>query len=82
MVDDNEWTFSDPEVKHEIIIDRETEVQMAIFDMFGKEFASRDYGTLNMNSVVNVNTSSFEAGIYIVELKMNNLKMAKRLVIK
>ncbi|MGB0915785.1 MAG: Omp28-related outer membrane protein, partial [Crocinitomicaceae bacterium] len=66
----------------EIIVENESEVQLSIFDMSGKEVASRDYGTLNTTSTVNVNTSSFEAGVYIVELTVNNVKMTKRLAIK
>lgn len=66
----------------EIVIENEAEVQLAIFDMSGKKVSSRDYGTLNTSSTVNVNTSSFEAGIYVVELTVNNVKMTKRLAIK
>lgn len=66
----------------EIVIENEAEVQLAIFDMSGKKVSSKDYGTLNTSSTVNVNTSSFEAGIYVVELTVNNVKMTKRLAIK
>ncbi|MCH2231424.1 MAG: Omp28-related outer membrane protein [Crocinitomicaceae bacterium] len=66
----------------EIIVENEAEVQLSIFDMSGKEVASRNYGTLNTTSTVNINTSSFEAGVYMVELTVNNVKMTKRLAIK
>lgn len=66
----------------EIIIEHKSEVQLAVFDMTGKEVASRDYGTLNTTSTVSMNTSSFEAGVYIVELTIDNIKMTKRLIIK
>ncbi|MDG1147000.1 MAG: Omp28-related outer membrane protein [Crocinitomicaceae bacterium] len=66
----------------EIIIENDAEVQLAIFDMTGKEITAKDYGTLTTTSTVNVNTSSFEVGVYIVELTVNNVKMTKRLIVK
>jgi hypothetical protein len=66
----------------EIIIENEADVQLAVYDMSGKVVSSRDYGTLNTTSTVNINTSSFEAGVYLVELTVNNVKMTKRLAVK
>jgi len=66
----------------EIIIENEADVQLAVYDMSGKVVSSRDYGTLNTTSTVNINTSSFEAGVHLVELTVNNVKMTKRLAVK
>ena len=50
--------------------------------MSGKEVGSRNYGTMNGASSVNVNTSNLEMGVYLVELTVNNQIMTKRLIVR
>ncbi|MBI1836085.1 MAG: Omp28-related outer membrane protein [Flavobacteriia bacterium] len=60
----------------------ESNVMLKVLDMSGKEVASRNYGVINGASTVDINTSIFQAGIYIVELTVNDQKLTKRLIIK
>ena len=65
-----------------IQLEKESTVVLTVLDMSGKEVASRNYGSLNGASTVNVNTSNLQAGVYLIELTVNNQKMTKRLIIK
>lgn len=60
----------------------ESNVELKVLDMSGKEVAARNYGSLNGASNINMNTSNFESGVYLVELTINNQKMTKRLIIR
>jgi len=57
-------------------------VQIKLVDMAGKEVASRDYGVVAAGSKLPVNTASLEAGIYLVEVTINNVLMTQRLVVE
>jgi hypothetical protein len=65
-----------------IILEQESAVSMAILDMSGKVVAARNYGNVNGASTVTVNTSNFNAGVYMVELTVNNVKTIKKLIIQ
>lgn len=65
-----------------INLKKEANVSLKMMDMSGKEIAARNYGTMNGSSTVDLNTSLLEAGVYIVELTVNNEKMVKRLIIE
>ena len=66
----------------EVIIDKESEVKLSVVDMSGKEVESRDYGTMTTTSTIQVNTSTLDAGIYLVQLTIDNVQMTKRLIIQ
>lgn len=65
-----------------INLKKESTVALKLMDMSGKEIASGNYGTLNGSSTVELNTSALEAGVYLVELTVNNEKMVKRLIVE
>jgi hypothetical protein len=44
--------------------------------------AAKNYGSLNGSWSVNLNTSTFSAGIYLVELTIDGTKVTKRLVVE
>lgn len=61
---------------------KESTVALKVTDMSGKVIASSNYGSLNGSSTVELNTSALVAGVYIVELTVNNEKMVKRLIVE
>lgn len=61
---------------------KESKVELRVIDMSGKEVAARNYGSMSGASTIQMNTSSLEAGMYLVELSINNEKTTKRLVIR
>jgi len=65
-----------------INLTKDSDVNLRVLDMSGKEITARNYGTINGSSTIDMNTSKFEAGVYLVELTINNQKMTKRLIIK
>jgi hypothetical protein len=65
-----------------INLEKEAEVSLKLIDMSGKTISSRNYGSMNGASTVDLNTSNLESGVYVVELTVNNEKMVKRLIIE
>jgi hypothetical protein len=65
-----------------INLKKESQVELKVIDMTGKEVAARNYGSMSGASTIQMNTSSLEAGMYLVELSINNEKTTKRLVIR
>ena len=65
-----------------INLTKDSDVNLRVLDMSGKEITARNYGKINGSSTIDMNTSKFEAGVYLVELTINNQKMTKRLIIK
>ncbi|MFT5860620.1 MAG: hypothetical protein ACI865_002733, partial [Flavobacteriaceae bacterium] len=70
------------QVTIEINVKSDSDVQLRMIDMTGKEISAKDYGTISEASIVNVNTTSLDAGVYIVELTVNGQKITKRLIIE
>jgi hypothetical protein len=65
-----------------INLTKESMVSLKFMDMAGKTIASRNYGSLNGSSTVELNTSELEAGVYLIELTVNNEVMVKRLIVE
>ncbi|MFN5912396.1 MAG: Omp28-related outer membrane protein [Bacteroidota bacterium] len=65
-----------------IDLDVATQVEMTLSDVSGKVIAFRDYGSMNGAQEVVLNTSSLAAGVYVVELSLNGVKITKRLIIE
>jgi hypothetical protein len=65
-----------------IDLKKEANVVLTMKDISGKEIATRNYASMNGSSVIEWNTAGLGAGIYLVELTVNNEKMVKRLVIQ
>lgn len=66
----------------EVIIDNESDVKLSVVDMSGKVVESRDYGSMTTTSTIQLNTSTLDAGVYMVHLTIDNVQMTKRLVIQ
>lgn len=65
-----------------INLKKESTVALKMMDMSGKVIASRNYGSMNGSSTVQLNTSGLEAGVYVVELTVDNETMVKRLIVE
>jgi hypothetical protein len=57
-------------------------VGLRLLDVSGKELTARNYGSMSGASTIDLNTSALNAGIYLVELSINNQKMVKRLIVE
>lgn len=66
----------------EVVIEKASEVKLAVVDMSGKEIESRDYGTMTTTSNIQLNTSSLDAGVYMIHLTIDDVRMVKRLVVQ
>jgi hypothetical protein len=55
---------------------------MKLVDFAGKVVSEKEYGSVQGNFQVNVNTSNFKAGIYFVELTADGQKTSKKLIIE
>lgn len=66
----------------EVEVENNADVILRIVDMTGSEVAYKEYGTINETSTIQVNTTHFEAGVYLVELTVNGTMMTKRLLVK
>lgn len=65
-----------------INLNQESTVELKLIDMAGKVLAAKNYGNLNGSSTVTLNTADLNAGVYVVELTVNNEKMVKRLIVQ
>lgn len=63
-------------------LQNESSVNMKIVDLNGKTIAVRDYGVMNGAATIQVNTSNFTAGVYVVELTIDNAVVKRRLVVE
>jgi len=61
---------------------KDSEVEISIVDLSGKVITSRNYGTLNGYSEINMNTSNLNSGIYLVKVTIDNVSIVRRLVIQ
>jgi hypothetical protein len=66
----------------EISLDNESEVAVRVLDVTGKQVAAKNYGIFSTSSVINLNTTDYPSGIYLVEVSVNGKKATKRLIIK
>ncbi|MDH4474775.1 MAG: T9SS type A sorting domain-containing protein [Fluviicola sp.] len=65
-----------------INLKNESNVSMRVLDLSGKEMAARNYGSMNGAATITMNTSEFVAGVYIVELTLDNEVVQQRLVVE
>jgi len=61
---------------------KESTVEVRLVDLAGKQIAARNYGSMNGSSTIQLNTAELTAGVYVVEVTINNEKMIKRLIIE
>ena len=57
-------------------------VSMKLIDFAGKVISEKAYGTVQGDYQINVNTSSFKAGVYFVEVTVNGQTTSKKLIIE
>ena len=57
-------------------------IQLRLLDMSGKEVGAKNYGTMAASSSLQINTANLDAGVYLVELTVDNNRMTKRLTVK
>jgi hypothetical protein len=60
----------------------QSDVTISVTDISGKEISSRDYGQLNGSSIITINTSNTPAGVYFVNVKMDNAITQKKVIIQ
>ena len=65
-----------------INLTKESTVDLKVTDAAGKEVTNRNYGSMNGSSTVALNTAELDAGVYFVQLTVNNEVMIKRLIVK
>jgi hypothetical protein len=65
-----------------LYIGQASNVTMKLVDFAGKVVSEKEYGSVQGNFQVNVNTSNFKAGIYFVELTADGQKTSKKLIIE
>ncbi len=63
-------------------IKEQSEVSISVTDIAGKEISGKNYGQLNGASVITINTSNTPAGVYFVNVKMNNAVTQKKVIIQ
>jgi hypothetical protein len=72
----NEYTSIKVQLKNE------QNVTLKLIDMNGRTVASRNYGQMNGASEIQLNTSNFEAGLYLIQLSLDNTIVSRRLIIE
>jgi hypothetical protein len=72
----NEYTSIKVQIKNE------QNVTLKLIDMNGRTVASRNYGQMNGASEIQLNTSNFEAGLYLIQLTLDNTIVSRRLIIE
>jgi hypothetical protein len=65
-----------------IQLTQESAVALRVVDMSGKTVAFKNYGSMNGASTIDMNTSMLDAGVYMIELTVNNQTMVQRLIIE
>jgi hypothetical protein len=65
-----------------IQLTQESAVALRVVDMSGKTVAFKNYGSMNGASTIDMNTSMLDAGVYMIELTVNNQTMVQRLIVE
>jgi Secretion system C-terminal sorting domain len=63
-------------------IEQKSEVSVRVLNIAGQLVSSKNYGDLNGASTININTNKLDAGIYMLEISLDNQKVTKRLMVK
>ncbi len=63
-------------------IPSKAQVSLKVLDAKGSILQGRQYGSLQGDFEVGINTSNFAAGLYLVELEMNGQRIQKKLIIR
>ncbi len=65
-----------------LFIGKASNVSMKLVDFAGKVVSEKEYGSVQGNFQVNVNTSNLKSGVYIVELTADGQTTSKKLIIE
>ena len=65
-----------------IHIAQASNVSMKLVDFAGKLISEKEYGSVQGDYQINMNTSNFKAGVYFVELTVNGQTTSKKLIIE
>jgi hypothetical protein len=65
-----------------VTLDTPEDVMVTIYDITGKIISQRDYGTLTGNYLLPINTTGFQSGVYIVELRTGDAVSTKRMIVQ
>ena len=85
QVDANLTVYPNPANEYTSIkvqLNNEQNVTLKLIDMNGRTVASRNYGQMNGASEIQLNTSNFEAGLYLIQLTLDNTIVSRRLIIE
>lgn len=63
-------------------INTPSDVQIQITDLAGKVVSSRDLGNIASAVTMNINTSNYQSGVYLVNTVINGSLVTKKLIIK
>lgn len=85
QIDDLVQVYPNPattSVSVNLQIKEQSDVTISVTDIAGKELSSKNYGQMNGASVITINTSNTPAGVYFVNVKMNNAVTQKKVIIQ
>nr|WP_294862421.1 T9SS type A sorting domain-containing protein [uncultured Fluviicola sp.] len=85
QVDDQVQVYPNPattSVSISLQLAEQSDVTISVTDVSGKEISSRNYGQLNGSSIITINTSNTPAGVYFVNVKMDNAIAQKKVIIQ
>jgi hypothetical protein len=63
-------------------IPTKAQVSLKVLDAKGSILQGRQYGSLQGDFEVGLNTSNFAPGLYVVELEVNGQRIQKKLIIR
>ncbi|WP_341905481.1 T9SS type A sorting domain-containing protein [Fluviicola taffensis] len=85
QIDDQVQVYPNPattSVSISLQLAEQSDVTISVTDVSGKEISSRNYGQLNGSSIITINTSNTPAGVYFVNVKMDNAITQKKVIIQ
>ncbi len=85
QIDDQVQVYPNPattSVSISLQLTEQSNVTISVTDVSGKEISSRNYGQLNGSSIITINTSNTPAGVYFVNVKMDNAITQKKVIIQ
>jgi hypothetical protein len=65
-----------------MVLENEVKVEVRLMDLSGKVMTAKNYGSLAGSWSESIATSTFSAGIYLVELTIDGTKVTRRLVVE
>ncbi len=66
----------------EINLQEQASVNVRISNAAGQELVSRNYGSMNGSSTINLATATYLSGVYFVEMTINDQLVVKRLIVE